>query len=87
MIISDLNYLEVVAEASSVVGGGIKLKDLKVKLPAVVVFPVDITNQDNLAVVNQEANSESAAVVNGHGNAYSVANSTNVSTIEQANVN
>jgi hypothetical protein len=85
MIISDLNYLENVAEASSVVGGGKSSK--KIKFPVVIAFPVEKTNQSNVAVVNQEANSESAAVVNGYGDAKSVANSINVSTIQQANVN
>ena len=86
MIISDLEHLEVVAEASSVVGGGNKKKKNK-KLLEVVLFPVEKTQQSNVAVVNQNAKSESAAIVTGHGNAESKANSTNVSTISQANVN
>ena len=46
MIISDLNHLEVVSEASSVVGGG-TYKFAK--------FDIDITKQSNISVINQDA--------------------------------
>jgi hypothetical protein len=82
MIISDLNYLEVVSE-SSIIGGGSKKK----KSGLLFLFPVKTTAQTNVAVVTQTANASSASIVTGKGDAISEANAVNVSTIEQANVN
>ena len=52
MIISDLNHLEVVSEASSVVGGG-KYKDKYDKLK--LKIDIDITKQSNVSIINQTA--------------------------------
>ncbi len=76
MIISDLNHLEVVSEASSVVGGGgnknNKYKPVKIDLK--------ITDQSNVSVIYQEAN---AAAVTSKGNA--TATATNTATVVQVN--
>ena len=50
MIISDLNHLEVVSEASSVIGGSGKW-DKKGKYG----FDIDITKQTNVSIINQDA--------------------------------
>ncbi len=52
MIISDLNHLEVVSEASNVVGGSYKKVD-KFKL---IKIDVDITKKSNYSNLYQEAN-------------------------------
>ncbi len=70
MIISDLNHLEVVSEASSVVGGGNNSLD----------FYLKITKQANVSVIKQEAN---AAAVTFKGNA--TATATNKATVVQLN--
>ena len=51
MIISDLNHLEVVSEASSVVGGDRK-SDKKAKVGK---LDLDLTNQSNVSVIDQDA--------------------------------
>ncbi len=90
MIISDLSHLEVVSEASSVVGGngkhGKKHKVKNFKLPKTLIGNLNLTQQSNVAVVTQTANASSASIVTGKGDAISEANAVNVSTIEQANV-
>jgi hypothetical protein len=66
MIISDLNHLEVVSEASSVVGGG-TYKFAK--------FDIDITKQSNISVINQNAE---AAALSVKGDAKATASNTAV---------
>ncbi len=61
MIISDLNHLEVVSEASSVVGGG-TYKDGK--------FNLDITKQSNVSILNQTS---TAVAITKKGNATATA--------------
>lgn len=51
MIISDLNHLEVVSEASSVVGGSYKVDKYKF-----IKIDVDITKKSNYSNLYQEAN-------------------------------
>ena len=78
MIISDLNYLEVVSEASSVVGGGKKFGFIKF-----LKLDIDITKQSNVSVINQKA--EANAVSLGKGDAIAVAS--NVAVVTQSNKN
>ncbi len=70
MIISDLNHLEVVSEASSVVGGGNNSLD----------FYLKFTKQSNVSVITQVAN---AAAISTKGNAKATA--TNTATVVQLN--
>ena len=78
MIISDLNHLEVVSEAASVVGGSDKKKQyyklLKLKL--------DINKQSNVSVINQKATAESVSF-----DGKSVAIAKNVAVVNQSNKN
>jgi hypothetical protein len=76
MIISDLNHLEVVSEASSVVGGG-KKEDYYKKY-----FQLDINKQSNVSVINQTANAESVSF-----DGKSVAIAKNVAVVNQSNQN
>ncbi len=77
MIISDLNYLEVVAEASSVVGGGKNIEIIKVN-------PLEIKNQANVSFLNQVATSTAVAISKeGDAEANSVAK--NDATVVQLN--
>ena len=76
MIISDLNHLEVVSEASSVVGGDGKW-DKKFKL-----VDIDITKQSNVSVINQDA---AAFAQSFKGDA--TATASNVAVVEQINKN
>ena len=69
MIISDLNHLEVVSEASSVVGGDGKWNK-KFKL-----VDIDITKQSNISVINQNAE---AAALSVKGDAKATASNTAV---------
>ena len=70
MIISDLNHLEVVSEASSVIGGSGKW-DKKGKYG----FDIDITKQSNISVINQNAE---AAALSVKGDAKATASNTAV---------
>lgn len=85
MIISDLSYLEVVAEASAVVGGKKKNREQKIKLPKTLIGDLNLTQQTNVAVVTQVANATSAAV-SKDGDATSEATAVNNLEINQANV-
>ncbi len=76
MIISDLNHLEVVSEASSVVGGG-KKEDYYKKY-----FQIDFNKQSNVSVINQKANAESVSF-----DGKSVAIASNVAVVKQSNEN
>lgn len=85
MIISDLTYLEVATEASSVVGGGSKKKEDKKK--------DDKKKNDNyknakinVAIVKQDAEANSAAISGKYGKSFSVAVAKNESEVNQANV-
>lgn len=71
MIISDLNHLEVVSEASSVVGGDYKYIDIKVN------------KQSNKSYIKQKAKTESANL--GHGKSVAVA--ANYAPVSQSNEN
>ncbi len=75
MIISDLNHLEVVSEASSVIGGSGK-SDKKGKYG----FDIDITKQTNVSVINQDA---AAFAQSFKGDA--TATASNVAVVEQTN--
>ncbi len=79
MIISDLNHLEVVAEASSVVGGG---KEFDIK--ALLVFPVKEVNQNNVSVLDQKADS-TAVAISEKGNAEANSAAINSATVVQLN--
>ena len=87
MIISDLNYLEVVAEASSVVGGTTQKNHKQPKVVVKFELPeiVKKLQQQNVADVKQNANAESAAVSN-KGDAKSEATAVNNLDLNQANV-
>lgn len=84
MIISDLNYLEVVAEASSVVGGdNKKRRNKKSSKPSSSSGSGNL--QANVAVVTQVATANSVAI-SEDGDAYSKAIAENKSKVNQANV-
>ena len=70
MIISDLNHLEVVSEASSVIGGSGKW-DKKGKYG----FDIDITKQTNVSIINQDA---AAVAISYKGDAKATASNTAV---------
>ena len=80
MIISDLNHLEVVSEAASVVGGSKKkTKDNYYKL---LKLKLDINNQSNVSIINQTATAESVSF-----DGKSVAIATNTAVVNQSNKN
>ena len=80
MIISDLNHLEVVSEAASVVGGSDKKKkDYYYKL---LKLKLDINKQSNVSVINQKATAESVSF-----DGKSVAIAKNVAVVDQSNKN
>jgi len=92
MIISDLNHLEVVSEASGIVGGGCKCKSKKVEVmkpkamkpKAKEYILIPSFAQSNVSVVNQTATAVSTAISFG-GDANSQAIAKNEATVVQAN--
>jgi hypothetical protein len=87
MVISDLNYLEVVTETSSVIGGSKwKPSKPKNKKSPVVVFPlnIDITKQSNVTVINQTATSTATAISFG-GDAKATSTATNKAEVTNVN--
>ncbi len=77
MIISDLSYLEVVTEASSVVGGG----DDKGKKGKDHDYYKKINA--NVAVINQVATATAVAISYGKGDAVAKASASNYAEVEQ----
>ena len=82
MIISDINHLEVVTEASSVVGGGSKKDEKKYDKYKLLKLKLDINNQSNVSVINQTATAESVSF-----DGKSVAIAKNVAVVNQSNKN
>ena len=86
MVISDLNYLEVVTETSSVIGGWKPSKPKHKKSSPVVISPlnIDIKKQSNVTIINQTATSTATAISFG-GDAKATSTATNKAEVTNVN--